>query len=148
MRHRPSKPIQYQHEKRRGSNGAWLRLIAVLGFMVWGAFGQIEPAMNKIRTTHDPALIEARAEKHNGRIEMYSLSTCGNCKITARNLHAAGMVYTEYMIDKDSAKHRELSQRLRAKNVGGGSISVPVIFVNDKILVGRQSAASIQAALQ
>lgn len=68
--------------------------------------------------------------------------------ITARNMREAGIPFTEYMVDRDEAKNREMWRRMDALNFKGNSTGAPVIFVNGKMLMGRQSASNIRAAMR
>lgn len=70
---------------------------------------------------------------HNGII-MYSLSTCGNCVVTSRALHQAGVVFTELYIDEDRVAEDELHRKMRNAGLDTSFYYTPVLDVKGDIL--------------
>ena len=79
-----------------------LLILALIGisYKVWSNGGWLFPPGNP---PHDEVI-------------MYSLSTCGNCIITARALEGEGVAFTEYYIDNEQAAEDELHRKM--KNAG------------------------------
>jgi len=63
------------------------------------------------------------------KVFIYSTPTCPHCKMAKEYLSKKGIVYTEFNVAQDREKAKEMIQK-------SGQMSVPVIIVNDEIIVG------------
>ncbi len=62
-------------------------------------------------------------------VTIYSTDTCGYCKMAKEFLASKGVPYTEYNVGTDLEKRKEMIEK-------SGQMGVPVIFVDQEILVG------------
>ena len=85
-------------------------------------------------------------EKHEAII-MYSLTTCGNCVVTARALRKEGVEFTELFIDKDRQAEDELHQKMRNANIDVSFYYTPVMDIKGKILANNPKLDLILAEL-
>lgn len=92
--------------------------------------------------------ISNQAPLQSGYVVMYSLSYCGVCKTMAKEMTQAGIRYVEYRIDVDSARKRELSQRLRQHQVTPGTVGVPVLFAGRQMFIGWTPISEIRSAMR
>ena len=65
-------------------------------------------------------------DKH---VTMYSTPTCHFCHMAKDFLTEKGVPFTNYDVSVDAAKRQEMIERT-------GQLGVPVIVVNDSIMVG------------
>ncbi len=63
------------------------------------------------------------------KIEVYASMWCGFCHRAKALLNAKGVQFTEYDVDNDPDRRREMQAR-------GGGYTVPQIFVDDKPVGG------------
>ncbi len=63
------------------------------------------------------------------QVVIYSLPTCPNCKRAKKYLSQKGIPYIEYDVAKDKERTKEMMQK-------SGQLGVPVILVNDDVLIG------------
>lgn len=63
------------------------------------------------------------------KIEVYASMWCGFCHRAKALLNAKGVQFTEYDVDNDPDRRREMQTR-------GGGYTVPQIFVDDKPVGG------------
>lgn len=68
------------------------------------------------------------------KVEIYTTSTCPHCKNTKRFLDEHNIDYTNYEVNKDKDKAREMKEK-------SGQMGVPVIDVDGKIIVGFDKSA-------
>jgi len=68
---------------------------------------------------------------------MYSLSTCGNCVVTARALREEGIEFTELYIDKDQQAEDELHEKMRNAGIDVSFYYTPVLDINGTILANN-----------
>lgn len=68
---------------------------------------------------------------------MYSLSTCGNCVVTARALRKEGVDFTELYIDKDQQAEDELHSKMRNAGIDVSFYYTPVLDVKGTILANN-----------
>lgn len=68
------------------------------------------------------------------RIIMYSLTTCGHCRIMRQKFQANGIPFREYFVDSEPARLEELTDKLQAAGYMGGSIGTPTLEVNGKMM--------------
>ena len=62
-------------------------------------------------------------------ITIYSTPTCHFCHMTKDFLTEKGITYTEFDVAHDLDKRQEMIQR-------SGQMGVPVIFVDDEMIIG------------
>ena len=79
---------------------------------------------------------------------MYSLSTYGNCVVTARALEREGVAYTEYYIDKDLAAENELHRKMQNAGIKTNFYYTPVLDVKGEILSNNPNIERILAELR
>jgi glutaredoxin len=79
----------------------------------------------------------------NASIVMYSLTTCGYCNAKRAQLHAQGIPFVEYFLDKEPDRQRELFEKLIASGYRGGGIGTPTFEVNGKMLPNNPSLDTI-----
>lgn len=70
-------------------------------------------------------------------IIMYSLSTCGNCVVTARALRKEGIDFIELYIDKDQEAEDELHNKMRNAGIDVSFYYTPVLDINGTILANN-----------
>jgi glutaredoxin len=98
---------------------------------------------------HNDNSYQASAQNNQkDMVYMYGASYCGTCKAVAHDMTAAGVPFVEYYVDQDTARKSELDNRMRQANAAGGRIGLPVLFIKNTMLMGRQPVSTIQAALQ
>jgi glutaredoxin len=78
--------------------------------------------------------VEKVSGKNNkNKVFLYTLSTCAWCRMTKQYLKDNGVEY-EY-VDVDSCSEEDLGKIKKDILSKGGSLSYPVIIVNDKTLI-------------
>ncbi len=65
-------------------------------------------------------------------IIMYSLTTCGFCTIKRREMKSQSVTFTEYYIDKDSSKDRELQRKAHKQKLS--RYGFPTFEINGKLV--------------
>jgi hypothetical protein len=78
---------------------------------------------------------------------MYSLTTCGNCMLKARQLKARGVRFDEYFIDQNKARDVEMWDKLRRAGYSRQSIGTPVFDAGGFMLPDNPSLDSIDKAM-
>ncbi len=63
------------------------------------------------------------------KVVIYSTPTCPYCKRAKEYLSRKGISYTDIDVAQDKEKAREMTQK-------SGQMSVPVIIIDDEIVVG------------
>jgi len=76
-------------------------------------------------------------------VVMYSLTTCGYCKLMARELTARNIQFTEYFIDAEPARLRELTAKLERAGFRPGPIGTPTLEVNGVMLPNNPSIKTV-----
>lgn len=66
-------------------------------------------------------------QQKSWQLLIYGRSTCGYCKSFKNDCEDEGLDYTFYDIDSSSTKNREMWDKLNEANMGGGSVSLPVV---------------------
>ena len=74
------------------------------------------------------------------KIEIYSTQVCPSCKRAKQLFQQRGVEYTEYMVDNDPDKFKEM--KLRAN----GRRTVPQIFINDEHIGGFDDLWALETA--
>jgi glutaredoxin len=72
-------------------------------------------------------------KNNKNKVFLYTLSTCAWCRMTKQYLKENGVEY-EY-VDVDSCSEEDLNKIKKDILSKGGSLSYPVIIVNDKTLI-------------
>ena len=92
------------------------------------------------------ASIAAPAAADSGALQlvMYGTTTCAPCKVRAAELHAAGVPFTEYMIDRDNDARLRLEAKLRATQPPGTSIGTPIFEVGGDLVFGNPTVPELQ----
>lgn len=85
-------------------------------------------------------------EAHNQLI-MYSLTTCGYCKLKVKQLKQENIAFTEYFIDVDSKRKEELFAKLQKSGYPSRSIGTPTFDVHGTMLPNNPDMSVIKAAL-
>ena len=67
------------------------------------------------------------------KVVIYSTSTCPYCKRAKEYLSRKGISYTDIDVAQDKEKAKEMTQK-------SGQMSVPVIIIDDEIVVGFNQA--------
>lgn len=63
------------------------------------------------------------------QVVIYSLPTCPDCKRAKEYLSQKGISYVDYDVARDKERTQEMMQK-------SGQLGVPVIVVNDDVLIG------------
>jgi glutaredoxin len=85
----------------------------------------------------------ANKDFSGAQVVMYSLTTCVYCNEKRAQLRARGIPFTEYFIDTDAARQKELFEKLLVAGYRGGGIGTPTFEVNGKMLPNNPSLATI-----
>lgn len=73
------------------------------------------------------------------KIEIYASMWCGYCARAKALLGRKGVAFTEYDVDMDPARRREMVDR-------GGGYTVPQIFIDDQPVGGCDDIHALDAA--
>ena len=68
------------------------------------------------------------------KITIYSTPTCPYCKGAKEYFKSQGLEFTDYDVASDTAKAQEMIDK-------SGQMGVPVIFIDDKMIIGFDQAA-------
>ena len=63
------------------------------------------------------------------KVVIYSTPTCHFCKMTKEFFKENNIEYTDYNVAEDSEKRQEMIEK-------SGQMGVPVVFVDDDMLIG------------
>jgi glutaredoxin len=77
------------------------------------------------------------------KLIMYSLTTCGYCKQKVKELNSAGIPFTEYFIDKDPKRQKELHEKLAMAGFPPQSYGTPLFDAYGHMLPNNPSLAKI-----
>ncbi|MGB9676770.1 MAG: glutaredoxin family protein [Candidatus Bathyarchaeales archaeon] len=87
--------------------------------------------------------VEGKNNRH--KVFVYALSTCAWCKLTKQLLKENGIAYEYVDVDLCSKEDKEkIRHDILAR---GGSLSYPVIIIDDKILINGFRKDKIKEAL-
>ena len=78
---------------------------------------------------------------------MYSLTTCGHCKVVAGELQNANIAFTEKFIDNDANAMAELKQKLADAGLAPRSYGTPIMDVYGTIMPDNPSLAAVKKRL-
>lgn len=76
-------------------------------------------------------------------VVMYSLTTCGYCKLMRRELTARNIQFTEYFIDAEPGRMAELTAKLSRAGFRPGPIGTPTLEVNGVMLPNNPSIRTV-----
>ncbi len=116
-----------------------MKKIIILCLVIYGAFQWYENSNNKLAGSY--------GEPHDELI-MYSLTTCGFCKQKAKELKAENIAFTEYYIDTDSKKMKELNAKLTRAGFKPKSYGTPIFDAYGTMLPNNPKMALIKSMLQ
>lgn len=63
------------------------------------------------------------------KVEIYSTPTCHFCQMTKEFLKEKNIEFTDYDVSTDAGKREEMIEK-------SGQMGVPVIFVEDEMMIG------------
>ncbi|HKJ07542.1 MAG TPA: glutaredoxin domain-containing protein [Gammaproteobacteria bacterium] len=86
--------------------------------------------------------------RHPDTVIMYSLTTCGHCKAKAQQLHAEGVAFTEYYIDRDKVRRGELNTKLSKAGFPPRRYGTPILDVHGYMLPNNPSMDVIRQYLE
>lgn len=78
--------------------------------------------------------VERGEQLSDDGIVMYSLRTCGNCIVEARELRKNGIAFKEYFLDEDASRETELNDKMRRAGFERRSFGTPVLDVGGIML--------------
>jgi glutaredoxin len=93
-----------------------------------------------------PSTVSSKYTSHN-EVIMYSLTTCGHCKLMARELQNANIAFTEKFIDADSDAKAELYSKLAKANMAPRTIGMPTLDVHGTMMPDNPGLAAIRKRL-
>ena len=79
-------------------------------------------------------------------VVMYSMTTCGYCKATARELSKRKIAHTEYFIDTDKQRLDEYYENMR-KADAPNPYGIPTFVIYDEVLPNNPSIEAIEATI-
>ncbi len=89
---------------------------------------------------------QSYGERHN-EVIMYSLTTCGYCKLMAKNLKEEGIAFSERYIDTDPAAMNELTDKLARAGYEPRGFGTPIMDVHGYMLPDNPSMRSVKRRL-
>jgi glutaredoxin len=75
---------------------------------------------------------------------MYSLTTCGHCRLMASELQNANIAFTERFIDTDSDAKAEIYAKLAKVGVAPRTIGMPTLDVHGPVMPDNPSLAAVR----
>jgi glutaredoxin len=82
-------------------------------------------------------------EYPRSRVVMYSLTTCGYCRLMREELRKRRIVFEEYFIDTEPARWQELIGKLQRAGIRPGSVGTPTLEVNGVMLPNNPSLRTV-----
>ncbi|RIX45158.1 MAG: DUF805 domain-containing protein [Rhodocyclales bacterium GT-UBC] len=80
----------------------------------------------------------------NNRVDIYVIAGCHDCAQMRSWLDAHGLHYTVYSVDSD----QHAAERLHSIIPGGGSVQLPVLEINGKVLPGNPPVGEVHRHLR
>ncbi|MCB1827908.1 MAG: glutaredoxin 3 [Coxiellaceae bacterium] len=74
------------------------------------------------------------------KVEIYSTNSCPSCVRAKQLLDQKGVAYTEYKVDEDQDKFKEMKLRTN------GGRTVPAIFIDDEHVGGFDALYALEKA--
>ena len=106
------------------------------GAFLWNDFRSFK--QEKDRSEAAEAAARPPEAVRQNMVNMYSLTTCGYCRIKRQELTAAGIKFNEFFIDKDTAVRSSLHKKIVNSGVSNGTpIGMPVFEIGGKIILGN-----------
>jgi glutaredoxin len=93
-----------------------------------------------------PSTVSSKYTSHN-EVIMYSLTTCGHCKLMAGELQNANIAFTEKFIDNDANAMAELKQKLADAGLAPRSYGTPIMDVHGTIMPDNPGLAAVRKRL-
>jgi glutaredoxin len=93
-----------------------------------------------------PSTVSSKYTSHN-EVIMYSLNTCGHCKLMAGELQNANIAFTEKFIDTDSDAKAELYSKLATAGVAPRTIGMPALDVHGTMMPDNPGLAAVRKRL-
>lgn len=120
-----------------GFNGRWL-------------FGRDPPdRVLTQETVTNMSLPKGRLQEYRRPlIVMYSLTTCGYCKLMRRELKSKNIPFIEYFIDEEPTRKKELVGKLQSAGMSSRYIGTPTLEVNGIMLPNNPSMKTVLKHLQ
>lgn len=87
---------------------------------------------------------DGKISKKHDKVIMYSQTTCGYCVEKKRELLAAGIRFSEYYIDKDTTRKKELGEKLTQAGYPPRSYGTPILDVHGYMLPNNPSLSEIR----
>jgi len=115
-----------------------MKKLIILALIVFGAF--------KVYSDRGADELSRVAGSHE-EVIMYSLTTCGFCKQKARELRQEGIAFTEYYIDKDVKRRKELNSKLSQAGYKPKSYGTPIMDVHGVVMPNNPSLTEIKQAM-
>ncbi len=110
-------------------------LIAIVAVAVMGYL--------QFRDTHPVGKLP---EPHS-EVILYSLTTCGYCKLMAESLSGQGITFVERFIDVDPEGQSELERKLAAAGFEARGFGTPILDVKGTILPDNPPLAKVKKYL-
>jgi glutaredoxin len=93
-----------------------------------------------------PSTVSSKYTNHN-EVIMYSLTTCGHCKLMAGELQNANIAFTEKFIDTDANAMAELKQKLADAGLAPRSYGTPIMDVHGTMMPDNPGLAAVRKRL-
>ncbi len=93
-----------------------------------------------------PSSVVSKHTSHN-QVIMYSLTTCGHCKVMASELQNANIAFTEKFIDTDANAKAELQQKPADAGLPPRSYSTPILDVHGTMMPDNPGLAAVRKRL-
>ena len=87
------------------------------------------------------------ASRPDYELVMYSLTTCGYCKRKVKELESQQIEFTEYFIDKDNNKMKEVTAKLERAGFAPRRYGTPIFEANGLMLPNNPKMSLIKSKL-
>jgi glutaredoxin len=94
-----------------------------------------------------PSTVVSKFSNHD-EIIMYSLTTCGHCKLMAGALQNTNIAFTERFIDTDENAKNEMFQKLKKAGMSSRSVGMPTLDVRGKMMPDNPGLAAVRSQLK
>jgi glutaredoxin len=93
-----------------------------------------------------PSMVISKYSNHD-EVIMYSLTTCGHCKVMAGQMQNANIAFTERFIDTDPSARTELDQKLAKAGFERRSYGTPILDVHGTIMPNNPGLDAVRMRL-
>ncbi len=93
-----------------------------------------------------PSTVTSKYTSHD-QIIMYSLTTCGFCKLMAGELQNANIAFSERFIDADDNAKTEMYAKLAKAGVSPRTIGMPTLDVHGTMMPDNPGLAAVRKRL-